>query len=58
MASRRKLEVEEAQTDEPTGPGMSFEEACVIVTTLALFIGLICILIKMGSSYDAGPFAG
>ena len=56
MASRRKLEVEEAQTEEPTGPGISLEECCVIVTTIALFIGLICILIKMGLSYDAGPF--
>ena len=58
MASKRKLEVEEAPVEESKGTGISFEESCVIVTTLALICGIICILWKLGVNYDAGPFAG
>lgn len=58
MASRRKLEVEEAQTEETSEAKISFAEACVIVTTLALVLGIVFILYKLGSTYNAGPFGG
>ena len=58
MAARRRLEVEEATAKEDVGPKLKFEEACVLVTTVALVAGIIMILIKLGSTYDAGPFAG
>ena len=58
MASRRrKLDVQEAQTEEKEGLKINMEEGCVYVTTLALVIGILVILIKLGADYGAGPFA-
>jgi hypothetical protein len=57
MASRRKkLEVEETSADQEAGPKLKLEEQLVYVTTVALFLGIIMILIMMGSDYDAGLF--
>jgi hypothetical protein len=57
MASRRKkLDVQEAAAEEKEGLKIKIEEACVYVTTVALFLGIIVILIMMGSHYGAGPF--
>lgn len=56
MASRRKLKVEEAATDQESGPKLSFEEACVFITTVTLFCGIVMIMILMGRDFDAGLF--
>ena len=58
MASRKKLSVEETRKDETEGLKIKFEEACVIVTTVALVIAIIAVFWMMGSHYDAGPFGG
>mgnify|MGYP003573029687 CR=1 FL=1 len=57
MASRRKLDVEEAPSGEEAQSKIKFEEACILVTFVALIAGVVMILLKMGSTYNAGPFA-
>jgi hypothetical protein len=49
--------VEEASSGEDQQPKIKFEEACILVTFVALIVGIVMILLKMGSTYDAGPFA-
>lgn len=57
MASRRKkLDVEEAATEETQGSGMKMEEVCVFVTTASLVLGIIMVLIVWGRDYAGGPF--
>ena len=58
MASRRKLDVEEASPQQEGGPKIKFEESCVYVTTAALVCGIIMILIMLGADFGAGPFGG
>ncbi len=58
MASRKKLDVEDASSAEEEGSKIKFEESCVLVTTIALIGGIVMILLKMGWSYNVGPFAG
>ena len=56
MASRRKLDVEEAAGKESEGPKIKFEEACILVTTIALICGIIMVWLKSMSSFGEGPF--
>jgi|GEM_PF-3294122 len=53
MASRRKkkLQVEDVQEEVEAKPLMSFPEACVFVTTLALVVGVVLIIVKAQSTY-------
>ena len=56
MASRRKkLDVQEAAAEEKEGLKINIEEGCVYVTSVALLLGIVVILIMMGSHYGAGP---
>ena len=59
MASRkRKLEVEETSPEEESkGPSIHFEEACILVTTVALLAGIVVIFLMLGQRFGAGPFA-
>lgn len=58
MASRkRKLEVEETSAEEPKGPSIGFEDACILVTTVALLAGIVVIFLMLGQRFDVGPFA-
>ena len=56
MASRRRLKVEEAATDQDTTAKVSFEESCIYTTTVALVVGIIMVMILMGRDFDAGMF--
>lgn len=56
MASRRKLDVEEAAGKESEGLKIKFEEACILVTTVALICGIIMVWLKSMSSFGEGPF--
>lgn len=56
MASRRKLDVEETTGNESEGPKIKFEEACILVTTIALICGVVMIWLKSMSSFGEGPF--
>lgn len=54
MASRRnkkKLKVEDVQEEVAAKPLMSFPEACILVTSIALIIGIALIFLKMQSTY-------
>ncbi len=58
MASRRskeKLKVEDVQEEVAAKPLMSFPEACILVTSVSLIIGIgLIILIKMQATYPGG----
>ena len=56
MASRRRLEVEETSSQEEQGPKIKFEEACILVTTVALLCGVVIIWLKAMASFGEGPF--
>jgi len=56
MASRRKLEVQDAGAEKKEGLNLKFEEVCVLDTTTALVLGILMILIMMGKNFDAGLF--
>jgi len=54
MASRRskkKLKVEDVQEDVAAKPLMSFPEACILVTSVSLILGIALIIVKMQATY-------
>ncbi len=53
MASkrRRKLKVEDVQEAKDSKPLISFPEACIFVTTLALILGIAMILFKYNGNF-------
>ena len=53
MASRRKkkLKVEDVQEEREQKALMTFPEACILVTTVALVCGIAMIIIKMQATY-------
>ena len=53
MAARRKkkLKVEDVQDEQGKKPLMSFSEACILVTTVALILGIAMILIKHNQNF-------
>jgi len=58
MASRRKLEVEDVAEQEVSGSSMKLEDVLIIITLITLICGIVCIMLKLGSDYDAGLFKG
>lgn len=50
-ARRKKLKVEDVQEEVESKPLMSFPEACIVVTTVALICGIAMILFKYNESF-------
>ena len=48
---KKKLKVEDVQEEQEKKPLMSFPEACVLVTTVALLIGIAMILMKQSANF-------
>ena len=53
MAGRRKkkLKVEDMQEEQEKKPLMSFPEACILVTTVALILGIAMILVMSNARF-------
>jgi hypothetical protein len=48
---KKKLKVEDVQEEQEKKPLMSFPEACILVTTVALLIGIAMILMKQNANF-------
>ena len=48
---KRRLKVEDVQEEQEKKPLLSFPEACILVTTAALVLGIAVILIKYNAVF-------
>lgn len=51
--SKKKLKVEDVQEEAASKPLMSFPEACILVTSIALIIGIALIIVNMQATYPS-----